>query len=356
MFRALCARNVRPALFTRHFAVVVQQAPPRKPRAADAPSLPPGSLCYDVVFRRALGTRDLSEVILEDLLGAWRAAVTGSSSSVATQVQLIDTGVKAGEGAHEKGSLAVDVRFTDAESNYIVEIQHRTEALFPHRALTYAAAEIVGQPCRRGVGLRPVHVLAFCDFAFGAPKAGSGLLVGTALSASRWRRSDTASEHLRDPALAIHAFGLLPVPHAVGSALEDQRGDPHLARDMRARLSFLFALLPHAPMLCEVNASTPPILKWAALIAHLHVDNLAAVPREPGIFTPGVARLVDVLASSADHTRAEVRAADEEASIAFQHAESMADEAWAEGEAKGKAEGIAEGKAEGEAKGKVMVR
>ncbi len=312
-----------------------QQAPPRVPRAPDAPSLPPGSLCYDVVFRRILGTKGVSEVILQDLLGAWRAVIIGGSSSAAAEVELIDTGVKAGAGAHAKGSLAVDVRFNDADSNYIVEIQHRTEVLFPHRALTYAAAEIVGQPLGRS--LRPVHVLAFCDFAFGAPKAGSELLVGTTLNASRWRRSDAAAEHVRDHGLALHAFGLLPLPHVANSALAGQRGDPHLAQDMCARLSFLFALLPHVPTLREVNASTPPILKWAALIAHLHVDNISAVPKTPQVYTPGVARLVEVLAESAEDTRAEVRAAQVEASIAAQYTESKVDDAKAEGLAEGKA-------------------
>ena len=209
-----------------------QQVPSR---AADAPSLQwreilplhcaghPGSLCYDAVFRRVLGTKGVSEVILQDLLGAWRAASTGGSSSAATEVKLIDTGVRAGAGVHDKGSLAVDVRFRDADSSYIVEVQHRKEVLFPHRALACAAAEFAGQPL--GGPLRPVHALAFCDFAFGAPKVGSGLLMGTALSASRWRRDDAAAVHLRDPGLALHAFGLLPLPHAAGSALEGQRGD-----------------------------------------------------------------------------------------------------------------------------------
>ena len=119
MLRALCVRSVRPAPLTRHLAIMGQQV---KPRAADAPSLHPGSLCYDVVFRRVLGTKGVSEVILQDLLGAWRAASTGGVGSVATEVKLIDTGVKAGAGAHDKGSLAVDVRFKDADSSYIVEV------------------------------------------------------------------------------------------------------------------------------------------------------------------------------------------------------------------------------------------
>jgi hypothetical protein len=42
---------------------------------------PPGSLCYDRVFKRILGTKNQSEEILLDLLSAWRMAVTGDSSS-----------------------------------------------------------------------------------------------------------------------------------------------------------------------------------------------------------------------------------------------------------------------------------
>ncbi len=332
MLPALRARFVRPAQFVRHLTIKNSPAPPKKPRAEDTPSLPLGSLCYDHVFKRILGTKDQSEEILVDMLSAWRMAVTGDSSSTVEKVEIIGTGVKEGEGVHDKGALTVDVLAKDAANNFIVEVQHRTEALFPHRALSYAAADIAGQPPG---ALRPVHVLAFCDFSFGAPKAGSKQHVGTTMRPSFWRAQDSKSEHQRDQTQALHAFGLQPLTFAPGTALANQRGNPHLALDMRARLSFLFALLPHAPLLHEVTSSTPPILKWAGLIAHLRAENTDALPREQGIFTPGVSRLVEVLKQTVETTRNEIRAEMEAASLNAQYIQSELDAAEAKGEAKG---------------------
>ena len=345
---------MRPAQLVRQLTIKSSPAPPKKPRAEDTPSLPLGSLCYDHVFKRILGTKNQSEEILVDMLSAWRMSVTGDRSSIVEEVEIIGTGVKEGAGVHEKGALTVDVRARDAASNYTVEVQHRTEALYPHRALAYAAADIAGQP--PGAPLRPVHVLAYCDFSFGAPKAGSKQLVGTTMRPSLWRLLDSKSEHQRDPTQALHAFGLQPLAFAPGAGLANQRGNPHLVLEMGARLSFLFALLPHAPLLHEITASTPPILKWAGLIAHLRAENTETLPREQGIFTPGVSRLVDVLKQTAETTRDEVKAEQEAASKLARIMESELDNAKEEGEAKGKAEGMAEGeakgKAEGEAKGK----
>ena len=340
MLRALYSRCMRrPALLTRHFTIAGELAPAKKPRAADTPSLPVGSLCYDHVFKRVMGTQGQSEVILQDLLSAWNMAISGipGSGSAIAEVKIINTDVKDGAGVHDKGSLTVDVRAENAESNFIVEVQHRTEALFPHRALAYAAADIAGQ---KAGALKQVHVLAFCDFAFGPPKAGSKQHVGTMLSASRWRHG-SKTLYTRDTRLAIHSFGLRPLSYA-DPALSQQKCDPFLEQEMRARLSFLFALLPHAPLLEEVTAATPPILKWAALIAYLRAENIDAVPRAPKVFTPGVSRLVEVLKESAVATRSEVRAAEELASINAQVNESENDDARAEGRAEGKAEGKAE--------------
>jgi hypothetical protein len=116
-----------------------------------------------------------------------------------------------------------------------------------------------------------------------------------------------------------------------------------LERELAAHSSFIFALLPHAPRLEELNALTPPLLRWASLVAHAAPENLHAVPKD--LRTGGVARLLELLDASAAATRAERGAEEYEAATV----EILLSDVRAEGEADGRAEGKAEGRAEGKA-------
>ena len=120
-----------------------------------------GALCYDYTFTRVLGTPQTSEAILQDLIGAWHTARTGMPSEALLDVCIIKPKVRDGAFPRSKGELVVDVRARDSERNYIIEVQHRVEPLFPHRALLYAAAAMlsdgeVSQPVADTDG---VHVL-----------------------------------------------------------------------------------------------------------------------------------------------------------------------------------------------------
>ena len=97
-----------------------------------------------VVHGRVLGTRGVSEPILGELLGAWRSARTGSRTA-AVDAKICDPTVLAGSAPRGLGDLVVDVRARDTDEHFVVEVQHRAERLFPHRAVLYAAAEIVAQ-------------------------------------------------------------------------------------------------------------------------------------------------------------------------------------------------------------------
>jgi hypothetical protein len=102
-----------------------------------------GALCNDYTFTRVLGTPQKSEAILKDLLGAWHSARTGAPGEALGDISILKPKVRDGAFPKSKGELVVDVRALDR--NYIVEVQHRVEPLFPQRAVLYAAADIVSQ-------------------------------------------------------------------------------------------------------------------------------------------------------------------------------------------------------------------
>ena len=160
-----------------------------------------GVLCCDFTFTRILGTPNMSEVVLVDLLSALRLTQTGTKPD-ALQVKILDTKVRDGVPPKSKGELLVDVHASDDESNFIVDVQRRSEALFPHRALLYASADIVAQQrTSPTIYLKPTHTLAFCDFDFGPPKvAKSRSDIGTSLN--RWREIN-GPLHTPEPSKAI---------------------------------------------------------------------------------------------------------------------------------------------------------
>jgi hypothetical protein len=374
-------------------------------RFATAPSrsLRPGALCLDATFRRVLGTRGVSEPILAELLGAWRAARSRGRvrfDAPTVDAALCDPAVFAGTAPRGLGDLVVDVRARDSDEHFVVEVQHRAEKLFPHRAVLYAAAELVAQHVAKGTAkpgakaaakaaavaaseaaaaaaaapsdsfttsaslaaaaaaaaakksvdatesslLLPVHTLAFCDYSFQSSARRTGGVDERSLvsvAATLWRGD---SGHARDSTRALQFYSLLPDTHALKKA--KQKGNEALDCELAARMSFVFALLPHAPALADLTKHTPPLLRWASLVAHASPENLSAVPN--AVRSRGVECLLEQLESTAAEVERERASA--EADDAF-FARTRAD-AKAEGEAKGKAEGKAKGKAEGEAEGK----
>ena len=235
-----------------------------------------------------------------------------------------------GAPPRSKGELIVDVRAKDSDKNFLVEVQHRIEPLFPHRAVLYAAADLVAQHTadeRRSDALRPVHSLSFCDYDFA--RGGFGTGIGSTLNT--WCK---AAAHVPATERAIHSFNLQP--RALVLERLKQVGNAALADELAARVSFTFALLPHAPRLADLSVETPRILQWASVIAHLRADNVDAVPR--AVRRPGIDRLLGVLSESAAETELErlrtVRdGAVQEAAVACARAEA-------------KAEGVAEGVAD----------
>ena len=320
-------------------------------RAASSASraMLPGALCTDATFTRVLGSPGMSEPILVDLLSAWRQVQTGDASAAVEDVAISDRRVHDGEGMHARGALVVDVRAAGDGESYLVEVQHRAEALFPHRALIYSAAEVIAHHLRDpgSPKARRVHTLAFCDYDFqekeGLRRSGGGSGGGgdpglsLSAAATRWR---AAASHTRNPARALQVFGL----HASPRAMKGAEINEALERELAAHSSFIFALLPHAPRLEELNALTPPLLRWASLVAHAAPENLHAVPKD--LRTGGVARLLELLDASAAATRAERGAEEYEAATVEILLSDVRAEAAAEGRTEGKAEGRAEGKAE----------
>lgn len=163
----------------------------------------PGALCTDHTFTRVLGTRNESEVILADLMYAWRRAQTGDASAYIESVEICDRTVHAGAAPHSKGELVVDVRVAGGGESYLVEVQHRIEALFPHRAVIYAAAEIVAHHMQSPSfpTARSVHSLAFCDYDFQDLKK-DGSPSPLSVNFSKWRTS-SALKPLERRALQI---------------------------------------------------------------------------------------------------------------------------------------------------------
>ena len=295
-----------------------------------------GSLCSDYTFERILATPGESEPILKDLLEAWGETRTrdGGDGVLIDTVEILSQQVLKGAPPRPMGDLIVDVRAKNSTSNFLVEVQHRIEPLFPHRAVLYAAADLVMQHTsdeRRTDALRPVHSLAFCDYDFARGPLSTGL--GSSLNA--WRKSQS---HVPNTACVMQAFDLQPRADEMKHL--SQVVNAALAAEMAARLSFVFVLLPHAPRLSELTERLPKILQWASLIAHLRADNVDAVPVE--VRRAGVDLLLGRLRETVDETELEaLRTARE---LAAQEDAVVC--ALAEGKAEVKAEGKAEGKAE----------
>jgi len=307
-----------------------------------------GALLYDATFSRILGTRNTSEPILVHLLAAWRAALTGKpvDACAVDSVEIMDRTVL-GNTLRSKGELVVDLRMRDDEEHMIVEVQHRAEPLFTHRALVYSCADVVEQHVRSRAAvdsdtddteasklsphlLRPVNSLAFCDYDFapGAPYPMPTLKV----KSTGWRKSKSFK---RKPELALQIYRLLPCKEAMGNL--GQREQAALSADFSARLSFVFALLPHAPPLKELTSTTPPLLRWASLIAHLAPSTISDVPKD--VRCGGVEQLLGVLDASMDKTRLEMEEAADLMRTNDYRVEDAKEEGIAEGISLGKAEG-----------------
>ena len=312
---------------------MVTRPPAHPPRLLSSTAAPPplmykvGALCYDETFCRILGSKGKSELILKDLVEAWQSAM--GHTEVCSEVTIMDRQVKRQEMNQAYGDLTVDVRLKHGGSNFLVEVQHRVEALFPHRALRYAAAELSSL---RKVPLTPVHTLAFCDYDFGPNSAGSGL-------ASKGSFTGAA-----DVARALVKYNLLPDP--VFLKAHHQTGNAALDKDLAERMSLTFALLPHVPLLKDLTASTPPLLRWASLVAHVRPENLNEVPNEVSSIV-GVKVMMEALETSRDTVEVERARAEAEAELWQQSTASLVEEGKVKGMEEGKAKGMEEGKAKG---------
>lgn len=126
----------------------------------------------------------------------------------------------------ERNNLVADVHFGSEQhqSNVIVEVQHRTEVNFPHRAILYSSADVIQQRFLDGVtrdsfDLKPVHHISFCDYSFATNKASE-----VTLSRTRWKTSKT----VWDTNKAFAAYGLGAKNHRLREVLAvDMRGTPH---------------------------------------------------------------------------------------------------------------------------------
>jgi hypothetical protein len=331
-----------------------------------------GALCTDATFTRVLGTRGASEPILAELLGAWRAARMPHRADAAGPLEatLCDRSVLPSAAPRGRGELIVDVRARNSDEHFIVAMQHRPEPHFSHRCVLYASAEVLAQHSAKSAAksaaklaaksaaksaaspaaaaapeavevdaassfassdvLLPVHSLAFCDYDFqselrrGGKADGRGAL---SVKSNQWRANEA---HVRNPQLALHVYSLLPNARALRRL--GQRGNEALDGDLAARLSFVFALLPHVPRLDELTTRTPPLLRWASLVAYAGPDNVGTVPKV--VRSPGVTLLLDQLAGSVAEVEQErAKAEEEDAYLARLSAESKE-----LGKAEGKAE------------------
>ena len=311
-----------------------------------------GALLCNATFKRILGTRNTSEPILAGLLAAWRAALTGkpADACAVASLELMDRTVS-GNALRSRGDLIVNLRMRDDEGHMIVDVQHRAEPLFPHRAQLFTCADVVEQHVRSRDDtkanphlLLPVHSLAFCEYdcvpgaSYPRPILEKGEIKG-------WRKAELLK---REPDLALQIFRLRPDSEAMRSL--GQREQAALSADFGARLSFVFALLPHAPPLKELTPATPPLLRWASLIAHVAPSNIFDVPKDVRC-GGGVDQLLGLLDASADETRSEMLAEADLERTTMYKLEDAIEEAWAEGFALGKAEYIAKLKAERKAEG-----
>ena len=263
------------------------------------------------------------------------AQTCGRETAVGT-VRILDSKVRDGVLPQSKGELIVDVRAKDDDVSYIVEVQRRKEPLFARRAILYSSAEIIAQyrDSRSPALFQPVHTLAFCDYEFGPGQTGA--LIGTHLST--WR-DPSSKKRAPDVARAIQSFTL----QSDTDVLACCEGVPneHLAAEMRSRMSFVFALLPHAPLLADLNERSPPLLRWAALVAHVHPANIDHVPKDVRSIA-AIKTLLEWLDGTRDETEMERLQAEEELAANARESEAM----YYDGKAAGKAEGKAEGKAD----------
>lgn len=176
-----------------------------------------------------------------------------------------------------------------------MEIQHRAEPLFARRTLLYSAAEISSQvndkeTFSKGEILRPVHSLSFCDFDFKANPKGT-----TSVVHSKWRTS--TKPHVPDIARSLQMFSLRSKTQAMKHVIPSAKVNTALANEMGNFLSFTFVLLPHVPPLHSAVDWTgvPPLLQWAAVIAHAKAD-IQTKELPPALQqTHKIERLVDVM-------------------------------------------------------------
>jgi hypothetical protein len=174
--------------------------------------------------------------------------------------------------------------------------------------------------------LTPVHTLAFCDYDFGQNSAGS-----ISSRYSTWLKEKFTGA--ADAARALVKYNLLPDP--VFLKAHHQKGNAALDKDMAERMSLTFALLPHVPLLKDLTASTPPLLRWASLVAHVRPENLNEVPNDVSCIV-GVKVMLEALENSRDMVEVERARAEAEAERWQQSNASLVDE----GEAKGMVKGM----------------
>ena len=56
----------------------------------------------------------------------------------------------------------VDVRARNSEEHFVIEVQHRPEVLFPHRAVLYGAAEVLAQHATKSATRATASACAQC--------------------------------------------------------------------------------------------------------------------------------------------------------------------------------------------------
>lgn len=272
-------------------------------RVVAAASPPPpvisGALIFDRIFEHVIGKEGYSEPILVGMLSAWRTAFTGNADAIVDDVKILPRNVRSKDLATGAGELLVDVHARNADSNFIVEVQHRTEPLFARRAVLYAAAEMAWQHLDAGSELeadskrnvdeviRPVHALAFCDYDFDLNDSG-----GAGVKETKWRKR---TQHQGDVKRAVDMFGLRRLDDVLQKLNPGYVANASLEREMASRVSYTFVMLPHVPPLTAMPVCTPPLLQWASVIAHACPGiTLAGLP--PALRSlKGIDRLVEGL-------------------------------------------------------------
>jgi len=273
------------------------------------PTAKKGALCLDQTFKRVLGTPTTSEPVMKDLLNAMRFAQTGLKDTV-QGVEFVDAKVRESVAPiFKRELLLVDVRVKDSDSTFIVEVQRQKKASFVRRCILYSSAEIVSQHLEslgQTSKLRPVHTLAFCDYDFGEGRGGNrnfGTLMTNERSSKNSQNSPVVSKAIQFYALESQKDALSRL-----GGIDNEM----LTEEMHNRLSFVFALLPHAPRLEDLTADTHPLLRWAALIAHVEPEEIDSVPK--GVRDIHAVKLMlDILHGSIEETKLERGRAQEEA-------------------------------------------